>query len=83
MRIAKPLLLVSTPLAVMGGLCECNPLAGGLVFLMAALLVMIGWTVGLVVRTIRSERAVESVGDPSSRSTRDPRRQQQDSGVGA
>ena len=56
MRIAKPILLVTTPLGVAGGLYEGYRLAGGLVFLMAALLGLIGVAIGTVVMTIRRER---------------------------
>jgi hypothetical protein len=36
MRIAKPLLLTTTPIGLIDGIYECYKLAGGLVFLMAA-----------------------------------------------
>ena len=42
MRIAKPLLLVSTPLGVGFGIYEAFRLAGGLAFLMIALVSVIG-----------------------------------------
>ena len=38
MRIAKPLLLVTTPIGIALGLYEGYRLAGGLVFLMAAMI---------------------------------------------
>lgn len=57
MRIAKPLLLVLTPIGVIGGLWEAYRLAGGLVFLMAAMLVMMSCAIGMVVYTIRREKA--------------------------
>jgi uncharacterized membrane protein YccC len=56
MRIAKPLLLVATPIGVAGGLYEGYRLAGGLVFLMAALIALIGTALWSVVRTVRRER---------------------------
>jgi hypothetical protein len=56
MRIARPILLVTTPLGVAGGLYEGYRLAGGLVFLMAALLGFIGVAAATVVVTIRRER---------------------------
>ena len=37
MRIAKPLLLVSTPIGLLSGFYECVKLAGGLVFIMFAM----------------------------------------------
>ena len=57
MRIAKPLLLVITPIGVIGGLWEAYRLAGGLVFLMAAMLVTMSCALGMVVYTIRREKA--------------------------
>ena len=56
MRIAKPLLLITTPLGVLGGLYEAWRLAGGLVFLMLALLTMMGTAASMVVLTIRKEQ---------------------------
>lgn len=60
MRIAKPLLLVTTPLGVAGAIYEAYQLAGGLVFLMVALIGMITVAIGSVVLTIRREAAAES-----------------------
>lgn len=57
MRIAKPLLLVSTPLGVVWGLFEAYRLAGGLVLLMAAMMGVVGAGMGTVVLTIRREQA--------------------------
>jgi uncharacterized membrane protein len=59
MRIAKPLLLVTTPIGLAIGLYEGWRLAGGLVFIMAALMLVIGVAFGTVVWTIRRERAEE------------------------
>lgn len=59
MRIAKPLLLVSTPIGLAIGLYEGWRLAGGLVFIMAALMLVIGVAFGTVIWTIRRERAEE------------------------
>ena len=59
MKIAKPLLLITTPLGVAGGIYEGYRLAGGLVFLMVALLLMITAAVGMLVATIRREAAEE------------------------
>ena len=58
MRIAKPLLLVSTPIGVAWGLLEAYRLAGGLVILMAAMIGMLGVAAGTVVSAIRRESAV-------------------------
>ena len=59
MRIAKPLLLVTTPIGLGIGLYEGWRLAGGLVFIMAALMLVIGVAMASVVMTIRRERAAE------------------------
>ena len=59
MRIAKPLLLILTPLGVAFGLYEAWRLAGGLVFIMAALLGVMGVALGSVIMTIRREQAAE------------------------
>ncbi len=59
MRIAKPLLLITTPVGVAWGLYEAWRLAGGLVFLMAAMLTVISVAIGSVVLTVRKERRAE------------------------
>ena len=59
MKIAKPLLLITTPIGLAIGLYEGWRLAGGLVFIMAALMLVIGVAFGSVVWTIRRERAEE------------------------
>ncbi|HWK75533.1 MAG TPA: hypothetical protein VNQ81_14745 [Povalibacter sp.] len=59
MKIAKPLLLVTTPIGLALGLYEAHRLAGGLVFLMAALIAVIGVAMASVVLTIRRERREE------------------------
>ena len=59
MRIAGPILLVSTPIGVAFGLREAWRLAGpGMAVLMALLLAIVGAFIGMTVRTIRKERAV-------------------------
>jgi hypothetical protein len=55
MKIAKPLLLVSTPLGVVGGLHEAWRLVGGLTLLIVAMLGVLGFGVLSVVATIRRE----------------------------
>lgn len=60
MKIAKPLLLVTTPIGVVGAIYEAYRLAGGLVFLMVALLALIGVAIGSLVFTIRREAAAEA-----------------------
>lgn len=59
MRIAKPLLLVTTPLGIAGAIYEAYRLAGGLVFLMVALMSMVGVAMGSLVMTIRREARAE------------------------
>lgn len=59
MRIAKPLLLVSTPVGVVWGLFEAYRLAGGLVLLMAAMVGTLAAAAGTVIATIRRERTAE------------------------
>ncbi|MGH8178426.1 MAG: hypothetical protein ACREV5_19390 [Steroidobacter sp.] len=59
MKIAKPLLLVATPVGLAVGLYEGWRLAGGLVFLMAAMIAVIGVAAGSVVMTVRRERKEE------------------------
>jgi len=60
MRIAKPILLVSTPVGVGFGLFEAYRLAGGLVWLMAAMVATLGAAMASVIATIRRERAEEA-----------------------
>jgi hypothetical protein len=56
MKIAKPLLLVTTPIGIAYGLYEGWRLAGGLVFIMAAGIGVIGVAVGSIVMTVRKEK---------------------------
>jgi hypothetical protein len=58
-KIAKPLLLITTPIGLALGLYEGYRLAGGLVFLMAAMIAVIAVAMGSVVLTIRREREAE------------------------
>jgi hypothetical protein len=58
-KIAKPLLLITTPLGLALGLYEGYRLAGGLVFLMAAMIAVITVAMGSVVMTVRREREEE------------------------
>lgn len=55
MRIAKPLLLVTTPIGLADGFYECYKLAGGLLFLMVAMVGVLGVALATVVATIRRE----------------------------
>lgn len=61
MRIAKPLLLVTTPLGVAGGLYEAFRLAGGLAFIMLALVLVISVAMASLVLTVRREREAERI----------------------
>ena len=57
MRIARPMLLVTTPIGGVFGLREAWRLAGpGMAVLMAAMLGVVGALVWMTVRTIRRER---------------------------
>ena len=69
MRIAKPLLLTTTPIGLIEGFYECYKLAGGLVFLMAAMVGVLVVAAGTVVATIRQEeRALHPRATDSKRS---------------
>ena len=65
MKIAKPLLLVSTPVGVAWGLLEAYRLAGGLVILMAAMIGTLAAAAGTVVSAVRRERAAERLAHSS------------------
>ena len=56
MRIAKPLLLITTPIGVAIGIYHAFQLAGGLAFLMIAMVALITAAITGVVMTIRRER---------------------------
>lgn len=57
MRIARPILLVSTPIGVALGLREAWRLAGpGMALLMAAMVAVVGAFVWMTVRRIRREQ---------------------------
>jgi hypothetical protein len=60
MRIAKPMLLVSTPIGLGFGIYEAFRLAGGLAFLMIALIGVIGAAMATVVVTVRREKREEA-----------------------
>ena len=65
MRIAKPLLLITTPIGMIGGVHEAFRLAGGLAFLMIAMMLMIGAAFAMVMMTIRKERRAEAAAKQS------------------
>ena len=56
MKIAKPLLLVSTPIGVVGGLHEAWRLVGGLSVLIIVMLGILGFAAASVILTIRREQ---------------------------
>jgi predicted MFS family arabinose efflux permease len=58
-RIGKPLLLITTPIGLAIGLYEGWRLAGGMVFVMAALMGVLGVAFLSVILTIRREREQE------------------------
>jgi hypothetical protein len=64
MRIAKPLLLVTTPLGLLEGFYECYKLAGGLLFLMAAMVGVVAVGFGTVIATIRREERASKTRSP-------------------
>jgi hypothetical protein len=65
MKIAKPLLLVSTPLGIITGLIEAYRMVGGLAILMFAMMGMLGVAAASVVFTIRKEATHASLGCPA------------------
>lgn len=60
MRIAKPILLVTTPIGLAFGLYEAWRLAGGLVVIMAMMIMLVGAAMLSVVLTVRREKRAES-----------------------
>lgn len=54
-RIAKPILLVTTPIGLLDGFYECYKLAGGLLFLMVAMVGVMLVGLATVIATIRRE----------------------------
>jgi predicted MFS family arabinose efflux permease len=60
MRIAKPLLLVMTPIGLAFGLYEGWRLAGGLVVIMAAMIALVSAAMLSVVLTVRREKRADA-----------------------
>jgi hypothetical protein len=56
MKIAKPLLLVTTPLGMVTGLIEAYRMVGGLAIVMFAMMGVLGVAAASVVLTIRKEK---------------------------
>ena len=74
MRIARPILLVSTPIGVAFGLREAWRLAGpGMALLMAAMLAVVGGLVWMTVRTIRREHRASLEAAAAGDAARPPR----------
>ena len=68
MRIARPILLVSTPIGVVFGLREAWRLAGPqMAVLMALMLAVVGTLVWWTVQRIRTEHATERAADNGRR----------------
>ena len=65
MKIAKPLLLVTTPLGLLDGFYECYRVAGGLLFLMVAMVGVVGVGFATVIATIRREERERASRPPS------------------
>ena len=64
-RIAKPMLLVTTPVGLIAGLYECIRLAGGLVFIMLAMVGVMLAALGTVIAAVRRE-ARPAAAEPTS-----------------
>lgn len=59
MRIAKPFLIVTTPIGLAIGLYEGWRLAGGLVVIMVAMISLVGAAMPGVVLTVRREKRAD------------------------
>jgi hypothetical protein len=66
MKIAKPLLLVTTPLGLIDGFYECYKLAGGLLVLMIAMVGVVGVGFATVIATVRREERERNHVKPSA-----------------
>jgi hypothetical protein len=64
MKIAKPLLLVTTPLGLLDGFYECYRLAGGLLFLMVAMVGVVGVGFATVISAVRREERERASNPP-------------------
>jgi hypothetical protein len=64
MKIAKPLLLVTTPLGLLDGFYECYKLAGGLLVLMIAMVGVVGVGFASVIATVRREERERTHAEP-------------------
>jgi phage shock protein PspC (stress-responsive transcriptional regulator) len=64
MRIAKPILMVTTPIGVCEGIYECYKLAGGLVFIMVAMIGVCTVALATVIAVIRREATPQTKEHP-------------------
>jgi hypothetical protein len=72
MRIAKPLLLWTTPIGLLSGFYECVKLAGGLVFIMFAMVgVMLAALASVVAVVRRESREANEPHDAAPRAAED------------
>ena len=62
MKMARPLLLVTTPIGVAEGIYECYRLAGGLVFMMVAMVGVMSVALASIIATVRRERHAAAAG---------------------
>ena len=60
MHIAKPLLMITTPVGLVLGLREGYRLAGGLVIIMAMIVLLIAAAFASLISTVRRERKASS-----------------------
>lgn len=67
MRIARPILLVTTPLGLIEGVYECYKLAGGLVVIMLSMLLVMCCALATVVFAIRREESGSGAATPGDR----------------
>jgi hypothetical protein len=67
LRIARPILLVTTPLGLIEGVYECYKLAGGLVVIMLSMLLVMCCALATVVFAIRREESGSSAATPGDR----------------
>ncbi len=71
MRIAKPLLLVTTPIGLADGFYECYKLVGGMVFTMIAMVGVLGVALATVVSVVRREEKASRAAATASADSRE------------
>jgi hypothetical protein len=67
LRIARPMLLITTPLGLIEGVYECYKLAGGLVVIMLSMLLVMSCALATVVVAIRREELGRGAATPAGR----------------